>query len=45
MSKGKSLGRKTPRVVRRPATRFAHLQKRMRRVVKEPPHVPRQPTP
>jgi hypothetical protein len=31
MSKGKSVGRKTSRIVRAPATRFGHLQKRLRK--------------
>jgi len=32
MTKGKHSGRKTSRIVRTPATRFGHLQKRLRKV-------------
>jgi len=32
MTKNKHLGRKPNRIVRRPATRFAHIQKRMRKL-------------
>ena len=32
MANGKQTGRKTRRIVRTPATRFGHLQKRLRKV-------------
>ena len=34
MSKGKQTSRRTNTIVRKPATKFAHLRKRMQKIVK-----------